>query len=892
MIWDWLRRWRLARRIHGARQHGHAAELQDFVARDSTSRQELGQYFHRCRAENDDDGCLLAAVVLVRCDDPQAPALIEALLALPPRRAPWRGLERDELRDLERFVRATAGEPAVARLWTQLDDEQLAWLAPPSHDALRPAWWRETLQRDGQWVAAVDALSADTRRGAPETARMAREVLCAAWHEHCQYVGDQLTAGLPVRDDAVRKLYVLSLASDCWPREELLDGVVALLPSLHIDSLRPATGLLRRAASPRWTSELQRVWLSRLEPLVRQDPGASSAPRVDPEASAAASAMLHTLGVCAGHDPVRFEASAQRDLETHRAEILTEQNGLIDQYNQLAQQYQRDFREELIHSYRSSAEEAMLQSLRQLHEHIGRLHSQIERLDQELHHAQTPRGLLVRVVSDWQRYEVSIRQGALAGLHAWHELGKSRSGLDARTLQETRLAARGALGVPSASPRTAADSDHADTEGTGSAAAGADKDAEEPPSDHPNDEEAVAVARRRDFAERRVHVPFAAGQVELAAELQQGLEWMSTVFGDRPDQRWPVGEILRLVEALCEHLPEALVFLQRYPLRLMPIDVHKQLLGEYRLDGCRITLWTQYTPPLYVGPVNRRYLNLDDRSTPNSMGIYYRLFCEPRLALPVIYHEFLHYGGPAGDPRQGIANELEVLLREMLFARGLFARLRPGDDPRDLASYERSYVEAIHETGAGGLLRELLLDLSSMEVHSLLVRHIAQTYGGDRTPEEAEQLVRERILRENLMIEFSNRMETWCPDVRFPHLDSGETQETTDRFCAVLRCRARQTHRVTIERFETILRESATQEWLQAWYQYGQLDGAADQLIQGLIQDLAADVGLVVDRFDLRAADGPDASTTTPPWWDDSGTAECTEPSNHVADSQPLVQGT
>lgn len=58
-----------------------------------------------------------------------------------------------------------------------------------------------------------------------------------------------------------------------------------------------------------------------------------------------------------------------------------------------------------------------------------------------------------------------------------------------------------------------------------------------------------------------------------------------------------------------------------------------------------------------AGRVHRRHLLLDDRSSPNSMGLCCRLLRHPVAALPAIYHEYPHYSGPDGDPDHRIENE-------------------------------------------------------------------------------------------------------------------------------------------------------------------------------------------------------------------------------------------
>jgi len=194
-------------------------------------------------------------------------------------------------------------------------------------------------------------------------------------------------------------------------------------------------------------------------------------------------------------------------------------------------------------------------------------------------------------------------------------------------------------------------------------------------------------AKSDEFKERIVRVTGAHRTAEVVDALRAGLAWMVSFHENLTiDEAWDAvdrrfGRLAEIVDELRRVVPGLLAFLEVYPLRLMTLDDHQQLLGKFLRAPAAIGRWTRYTPPRWLrgmargeaGPVESRFLAIEDRSVPNAMGIYYRLFEHPllRAAGPLSRVPPL-MAGPTVT-RQGIPNESEVLVREILFARACLA---------------------------------------------------------------------------------------------------------------------------------------------------------------------------------------------------------------------------
>jgi hypothetical protein len=264
-----------------------------------------------------------------------------------------------------------------------------------------------------------------------------------------------------------------------------------------------------------------------------------------------------------------------------------------------------------------------------------------------------------------------------------------------------------------------------------------------------------------------------------------------------------------------------------------------------------LTYWTRYTPPKNSGPVHSRYLSVEDRSTPNSMGIYYKLFRHPVLALPVIYHEFLHYGGPTGDPKQGIENETEVLLRELIFARNLIAELAPADD-RALPTYEESLLQEISQTELESLRWQLTYDFQDDTTLENINREIINLYGDQLSEEEIERLWSERLVGENQSIDVMNAQLTWAPQIKYPKLGTTKTATATKHYRELFKRQRMRSHRVSPPARDRILQNEPCASQTAAWESY--LKRPQTRLAQppALSDNL---IRLIARRFDFRDAE-------------------------------------
>src|SRR5262249_36307308 len=128
-----------------------------------------------------------------------------------------------------------------------------------------------------------------------------------------------------------------------------------------------------------------------------------------------------------------------------------------------------------------------------------------------------------------------------------------------------------------------------------------------------------------DFEERIIRILPDARLLELTRELADGLDWMTAIVDPDGPNAGVQDNLRDVVKLLSAYLPGVLQFLHRFPLRLMPLERHRQILGLYSRDKVAITLWTRYTPPKWfpgakaeeLGEVHKRYLEVDDRSAPN-----------------------------------------------------------------------------------------------------------------------------------------------------------------------------------------------------------------------------------------------------------------------------------
>ncbi|MCK5342779.1 MAG: hypothetical protein KAR20_05215, partial [Candidatus Heimdallarchaeota archaeon] len=294
------------------------------------------------------------------------------------------------------------------------------------------------------------------------------------------------------------------------------------------------------------------------------------------------------------------------------------------------------------------------------------------------------------------------------------------------------------------------------------------------------------------------------------------------------------------VQLVCEQLPGAIKFFKKYPLRLLSMQLYNRVLAYYREDGYQLNLWYKYTPPEKVGQVELRFLEVDDRTKPNSMGFASLLFNHPLLAIPVLYHEYLHFDGKNqldenknGSEIDGIKNESKVWLLENLFLRFLIAKLAPEDND-SLEQYHRNIQSLFREADMLDTLQLLDMNPAEDSFREYLEKYILKLYGKAKTEEQALNEAVTKIWEHNEFIRVANKEESdWCPEKTWPILmerkDSGLLDnrlteridsETYNKLHEIVRSRATQINTVTSEEYKDIFQTELVQKQLEAWEGY------------------------------------------------------------------------
>jgi hypothetical protein len=709
--------------------------------------------------------------------------------------------EADFASDLLAYL--TAGQPA-SRVAPRINEgiEEAARRGPHREAALTPYWnAAEALWGAGQWAASLS-------------------VLCNL---------DLTRAGR-------------------FPSEFLEVVAEGLAQWRGLDQARAAS-LLERHPMARWVPALQSAWVREEESVtVRASLSAGkefteSAPA--PEILAAANRILVALGTCAAAD--------ERYTTLGPAQQSEELEALHRKWTALATEYGR-LRDRFV-SNRSGGE-ALARRAKEIRQQMHLLEGQTERLSDDLMRSASPGRLLLTVLQHAQRYPAEIRQAAAWAATRLRETGN----LDEPSRQAILQAVRRAVTEKDPAELSASVGELVEDErqraAVGDAAieyfhngnyvkftAALDGLAipEETRSEIVATCDTFARNVSHHFNERVVRLLPGQSFLEMEETITAGLVWMADVAefsgggADEDDDDVDYSQVRSILTLLRELAPGGLQFLVRYPLRLMTLDHHKRLLGQYSRTKCGITLWTRYTAPAWrpgvenAGKVHARYLQLDDRSVPNSMGIWSGLFSHPILALPVIYHEFLHFGGPGGDPDRGIENETEVLLREILFARGLIARMAPEGD-RDIPLFEQDLVGRIRSARIHGLAHQLRYDLQDDEVLDWILGGIVSAYGAPLTPDEVAREVSREFMKQNRYIDWEHESDDeykqWHPEVTWPHLLTPRTQGLSRRYSEMLKRVLSVDHRIDSSHRDRILAAPECIAAQQAWNSYCQRPSA------------------------------------------------------------------
>ncbi|MBI4605076.1 MAG: hypothetical protein HY721_24195 [Planctomycetes bacterium] len=835
---------------------------------------------------------LLLAVSLARCGAPQALDLLRHLVSL--EFLGWHHLGEEALRSLQAYLLERGEASLFHAVRQRLDGHQLGWVLPDvdadGFVAAIARGCRQRLPAGVVWYIAQFVEEVGLGRRPPgqglDNAAAAAEIL---WQRGQEEESVLLLALLaltqPVLFEEPKRLRPVADALPGWiPSsrslriEGLPDGVALDSLSLPIAPVPPrvvrAADLLAEFPRFDWIESLRSAWLA-VEDLVRRDAREEEAEH-DPQRLMAAQSIAAALGACAALDRemrvlVRDENKNKRRHEDLRREV--------DQRNKVVVDYQK-----LVAEFHAGKE--IQASIRKLREQIGTSDAEIARKREDLRRDLTPAALLLHAVSDEQAYPLEVRQGAAWGLYRILEGGALegaardrvhqtlRSVLHGEEFDESAVRDRIAAALPPNDERIRelliAAERYGDDRDAEALAAAIAQVAPGLPALAEAVREVVDATRRpreRDeFGERIVRLLPGARLLELVGSLRRGLRWMVELIEGRAGGDPSLEGNLRWIVALTgKELAGVTEFIKQHPLRLMTLNRHRRILGQYCCEKVHLSFWTRYTPPRWfrgadpaqLGEVHRRYLQLEDRSTPNSMGVYYRLFEHPLLVLPVLYHEFLHYGGPRGEPDQGIENETEVLLRETLFGRYLVAKLSPTRD-EELPAYEAALAATIDRADLVGFIQRLFFDFEDDVCLSAINEEIIRSYGEVLSPDAAKAEVARQTQHWNRTVELENLVDeaklSWCPDREWPLLGTEQTRALTDRFQAVVSRLLVQDHRLDPEQRDHVLTDPVCRHHRDCWAAYTARPGAAVLLAKRSAQDRAAVSSLraILHRYNLE----------------------------------------
>ncbi|MBA4386653.1 MAG: hypothetical protein C0404_01660 [Verrucomicrobia bacterium] len=863
---------------------------------------------------------LMLSVGLVRSGSPEARRVILRLLAhsddktlSAEKPVPWQRLDADALKALHEYLLKNADHAEAKRFTMQLGGDQMALLLPdldsPQFLDLLDHGVKQGTATNGLTKRIADMLDSSAASGSSPTpgqrnARRAVEMLMDANR----------------RDEALELMTGLSLVAPSLMDQALLAKVAGHINETltarkpqepqeegeepagaheEIEQRAPskadhmaditllrAADILARFPSATWVPPLKSMWGRLMESLER-DRHTEREHALPPVIAALGNTVALALGLAAAHDKSYTALEPAVTSSKELTELIAERNGKVMELRKLADEFRSK-------KGSTAADKELAERIRDLQFVVGSLDEQIAEMKFEEIRTFSPATMLMIVLRDDQSYRAEIRQGAAWGLYKLWELGN----LD----DDSRMR------IADSIHHCVVDDDDEDIDRLVKETVGDDeslgktlRDAAneyhhngnlpkfvQAVHDMPLDEEkrhhiVVMMQSTRhesishDFRERRVYLLPEHGRLEQERALQNGLAWMEDIEedteGDEDNEDAPYKQLRSILALLHDHMPQALTFLSHHPLRLMTLKQHQRLLGQFSKTRCHVSLWTRYTPPAWhrgmpegtAGEVRRRYLDLDDRSGPNSMGIYSRLFRHPVLVLPVIYHEFMHYGGPEGDPSKGIENETEVLLREIVFARALVARLAPPEG--DVSAYEQEIVHAIHSVGLDGLGMQMCCDLRNDDFFSALRDEITESYGRQTSDAEADETIDSLESWENRNIRLQNMTNpakiNWHPEIDWPSLDSQESQGLRADFRRVLKRGLMADHHLSRSDRDRILDTPPCAGWLKEWEKYCARPSALQTLrsewnpqeieLEQILQRLISRVEL---PFALRA--GPD----------------------------------
>lgn len=281
----------------------------------------------------------------------------------------------------------------------------------------------------------------------------------------------------------------------------------------------------------------------------------------------------------------------------------------------------------------------------------------------------------------------------------------------------------------------------------------------------------IADAQEMSFFE--VRVPYTCRNDEYAAILKIVLRCAN------PSLQYADADAL--IQTAFRSIPGVMDLLCQYPLRLIdPGNAGKE--GFYDFEPFKHALWTQYIEPKGSGRVIRRYHQVLDMTIPNASAVNVRLFMDPYLLVPVLFHEYAHF---LEDH-----NEASVFLRTQMFSLRFYRKHRAAN-----AALDRTFA----------VLCKLLGKKPDPRKVDAFNNIILRYYGPQKDPGTAEKEADRLIAFMNTGLREMQQKETWHPEIWYPQL--GADDESHGQLIHRINVRyATAPRTISSERFRAILR--------------------------------------------------------------------------------------
>ncbi|MEM9548612.1 MAG: hypothetical protein AAGA77_21680 [Bacteroidota bacterium] len=471
--------------------------------------------------------------------------------------------------------------------------------------------------------------------------------------------------------------------------------------------------------------------------------------------------MLTALGACASIDKnyINFDKDIFLEneigqLKSKTEKLLEKRKPLFERYKQLSKQSEESKELNSDFDFRSSIYQ-IEQQLKPIVRALNELHARTNQLENEL----SPGNILLQIANNGRNYSGYIRQYAVIGLLL---LLRDKSNLNSSTK----------IIISQNLKRISYN---------------------------------TANEKRFKTFELRLDSDFELG--ELLHLIKSGLVFLNQ------DPNVDTYEMLpKILEKLKEKLPDIFSFLGKYPLRLLKTEDKRKLYAEYSFRRYDLIRWTRFSGEINVGEVHNRYLELDNLSKPNSMGITINAFKSLFVSVPSLWHEYQHYHEEG--IKNGISNEMEVWAREHIFLRELIME-QVNNTPLQLRHEKLKEVLndlRKYDKGACLLLRE---DFRDLRTYQLLFNLISTTYGLQLSPNRAKEIANKFIEKEDEITAESNIKNLfWYPDIKWKNLASTNYEKEIQD---ILIQRFTQNNFLNISEWHDIVNEPEIKRTLNNW---------------------------------------------------------------------------